>query len=190
MRQQRNFGTLFFFFFAYPLEFFCSCESSLYSYLWEYVIFLKPPILYLSITARCGISQLSNVHKPLAATGRLLSLLSYISLHLPVYPISRRFLPRNQSNKGIRSSSVVRRWVACIYPIRMQGRPRTHTHYISSAIACVVCTPSYAIFSSNDPGTVALVTDTYYSTLVHVFPVYTSTCIRIWIYFGLVLCVQ
>lgn len=36
-------------------------------------------------------------------------------------------------------------WVVCTYPIRIQGRPHTHTYYILSAIACMY-TPSRAIF--------------------------------------------
>lgn len=48
-------------------------------------------------------------------------------------------------DKSIRFSGVVRRWVVCSYPIRIQGRPHTHTYYILSAIACMY-TPTHAIF--------------------------------------------
>lgn len=73
-----------------------------------------------------------------------LLLFSYLS-RLPAYLQSIAFLPRNQSTKGIRSSGMMRKWVACTYPIRIQGRPHTHTYYILSAIACMY-TPSCAIF--------------------------------------------
>lgn len=175
----------FYFFFAYPPEFSCSCKFSLHSCPWEYAIFLKPSSHH-STTVWSGISSLSNVHKPLAATGRLFSLFysSRIFSSSTSYPVV--FFPWNQSNKGIHSSEMAREWVGGVHlPHSYIGTPaHAHTYYISSAIACMY-TPSRAIFfSSNDPGTVALATDTFYCNSLIRFSLHKHYA-SVWISYGL-----
>jgi len=127
-----------------PVGVFLSLKAlSLHLCPWENAIFLNLPFLHLchcmlfveqcSLTTGCDRSSFFP-----------LLLFSYLS-RLSMYLQSVAFLPRNQSTKGIRSSGMVRKWVVCTYPIRIQGRPHTHTYYILSAIACMY-TPSRAIF--------------------------------------------
>lgn len=152
--------------FAYPPEFSCFCRV---------LVTLRAPlgIRYFSKTFSSSSSSSPSHHHSavyIPTVMRYLSVeqcsqttgsdrssslsLSLSPLFLPLvslpFPHSSShhpvvFLPWNQSNKGIRSSGEPIRWVVYTYPIRTQRRP--HTYYISSAIACVVYSPSRAIFS-------------------------------------------
>lgn len=55
------------------------------------------------------------------------------------------FLPRNQSNKGIRFTGVATRWIAWTYPIRIYRDARTHARilHIVGHCMCVYTLPRY-----------------------------------------------
>lgn len=87
------------------------------------------------------------------------------------------FLPRNQSNKRVYALVAKRVGGWCkLTPFVLYRDARTRTHITHRRPLHVCCIhPPALFFSSNHPGTVALVTNTYYSNSLVRVPHHTST---------------